>query len=189
MCASAADIGHWCRSAGSSSFLPPPTCSCVTFSKQAEKQSHPYIGYDPTGRQGIVPVAEQNHTHRRATTPPPTVQPALDRRLLRPNSHLAHRNVGPVLSPRPVASKRVQAVREIRRLPYPGPIRGPAPIPHPAPIFANNRRPRVHIAKLPIQRGPLVAGHFDGTVHDIQKSSRWDPQYHAGVKTPIIRPY
>lgn len=155
----------------------------VTFPEQAEKQLHPYIGYDPTGHHGTV-------ARRGAKTPTPQIrQPALTRPLPVPDSPLTHHdNTGPDMSPPPVRAKRFEAVQNVRKLPQHRPIRGPAPILRPA-IFANGHHPSVHIARLPIQRPPLVAGHLNGPVHDIQKSSKWDPQYHAGVKSPRLRPY
>ena len=151
--------------------------------KQAEKQHHPYIGYDPTGHYGTIPTVEQNHARREATTLPiPIRQLALVRSLLLPDS--------PLPLARRVQAKWVQNIQNIHKLPqqHPSPIRGPAPIPRPA-VFANAHHPRVHTAKVPIQRTPLVAGQLDAPVHDIQKSNRWGPQYHAGVKAPSARPY
>ncbi len=160
-------------------------------SKQAEKQPHhSYIGYDPTGHHGFVPAAEQNHA-RRGATPLPIRrrQPAFSKSPLPPNSPLARRHASPVLSPSPVQAKPkwIQNIQNVHKFPqqHPGPIRGPAPIP----ISANGHHARVHIAKMPIHPPPLMAGKFNGAVHDIQKSNRWDPQYHAGVKAPGARPY
>jgi hypothetical protein len=165
------------------------TCfQLCNISKQAEKQHHPYIGYDPTGHHGIVPTAEQNHARRGATTLP-TRHRASIRSLLLLGSSLVRRDARPGLSPPPVQAKWVQNIQNIHRLPqqHSGPIRGHAPIPRPA-IFASGHHPRVHIAKVPIQRAPLLAGKLDGPIHDIQKSNRWDPLYHAGVKAPGVRP-
>lgn len=168
-----------------------PICSLqlCNISKQAEKQHHPYIGYDPTGHYGIIPTVEQTHARREATTLP--IRPlALVRSLLLPDSPLARRDARPALSSPPIQAKWIHNIQNVHRLPqqHPSPIRGPAPIPRPA-IFANHHHPRVHTAKVPIQRTPLVAGQLDMPVHDIQKSNRWDPQYHAGVKAPGARPY
>ena len=156
--------------------------------KQAGNQPHRYIGYDPTGHHGTVRTAEQSHA-RRATTLPPH-QRAFSQPLQRPRSPLARREARPVpvLSPSPIQAKWVQNIQNIHQQQRPGPIRGPAPIPRPA-IFANGHHPHVHIAKLPIHSAPLMAGKSDGPVHDIQKSNRWDPHYHAGVKAPGVRPY
>jgi len=160
-------------------------------SEQAEKQHHPYIGYDPSGHHGSVTTAEKNHA-RRGATKLPTRPPALVRSLSPSDSPLVRRDARPVLSPPPVQANWVQNIQNIHRLPqqHPSPIRGPAPIPRPA-IFASghhHHHPRVHIAKVPIQRTPVVAGRLNGPVHDIQKSSRWDPHNHAGLKTPGARP-
>ena len=135
----------------------------------------------------MVPTTEQIHARREATPLPiRRRQPASSESLRPPNSPLARRIASPVLSPSPIQAKP-KWIQNIHKFPqqHPGPVRGPAPIP----IFANGYHPHVHIAKLPIHTRPLMAGKFDSPVHDIQKSNRWDPQYHAGVKAPGARPY
>ena len=154
---------------------------------QAEKHHHPYIGYDPTGHHATSRTAEQNHA-RRGPAVPPTRHTEPERPADLPLIRRAPRPV-PVMFPPTV--KHAQTVQNVYKpLQHPGsnPIRRPAPIPRPA-IFASSLHPHVQIAKSPIQRPPSPAGHPGGYVHDIQKSSRWGPQHHTGVKGPGVRPY
>lgn len=151
--------------------------------KQAENHTHPFIGYDPTGHHGATP-APPARQQRRELDVPPLLQPA---QRLAAGARRRRAALGPT-TPH-VKQMPAQAVQNVYKpLQHAGlnPNRRPVPIPRPA-IFASD--PRIRLAKAPIQRPPPVPPHIGGYVHDIQKSSKWDSKYHAGVKGPGVRPY